>query len=550
MQLKHAPLAALAFLASQGLALAVYTPFANDPLTSINPTNWYQNGTLSAGSTGITSATAGSIVWRTVPSTPNDDLATATINIPSGTNGGNYGVLVRATSNANYSSSAATGSFYLLEIQNPTWTSGTCSAGIAFSKSVSGSMTTLFSGTTWCATQFTVTLVVHGGNMNIFVNRNFINSFADSSIATGQPGLNVRGAPAGSTMSLAMFYPADYTAPASINMANLATSSYPYRIDMQWQAPSDGPDGSGLALTIVYRNGVNVAGYSNYIGEFTDNNVNPGTTYSYNIILCDMFYNCSNSVFNATTGPANSIDPRQIGVGANATNWGGGGENINILSGNLNYSLPLLQAKARGGMTVGIGLSYNSQNWRQDTVATWNYGRDNGYGYGFRVGAGSMQQFINAQWGVDHWTFTDSTGTEYRLDQPVDINGNFSYGSGLWASNMDSSRFVYDSNTNRLHFPNGSFWQFDCISLGNEGDETARYPTLMEDSNGNQILIRYKPGVAAIIGTGAGGVVYESFANSSAASIRSRTFGHIRSAAARTRRTSSTTMTRTGRCRI
>ena len=103
-----------------------------------------------------------------------------------------------------------------------------------------------------------------------------------------------------------------------------------------------------------------------------------------------------------------------------ATTWGGGGENINILNGNLNYTLPLLTAKARGGMSRPIALNYNSQNWRKDVISgsvgstvTWNYGRDLGYGYGFKLGAGSMQLFFNANWGVDHSTFTDSTGTEY-----------------------------------------------------------------------------------------------------------------------------------------
>ena len=64
-----------------------------------------------------------------------------------------------------------------------------------------------------------------------------------------------------------------------------------------------------------------------------------------------------------------------------------------------------------------------------------------------------------------------------------------------------------------LYFPSGVFWQFDCASQGIEGDATARYPTLMEDTNGNQILIRYKAGVAAL--NGSGGNVDMAWANSS-----------------------------------
>ena len=59
------------------------------------------------------------------------------------------------------------------------------------------------------------------------------------------------------------------------------------------------------------------------------------------------------------------------------------------------YALGLLAltAKARGGMSAGIGLNYNSQNWRYDAQGTWNYGRDVGYGYGVKLGPGSMQLF-------------------------------------------------------------------------------------------------------------------------------------------------------------
>jgi len=129
-----------ALLACGQLAHAAYTPYLNDPLTSINPTNWYQNGTLSAGAAGITSATSGALISRLSPSTtPNDYLAQATINLPSGTNGGNHGIMFRATTNAQ---APSTGSFYLLELQNPTWTGGACSAGLVLQKSVSGTVTT------------------------------------------------------------------------------------------------------------------------------------------------------------------------------------------------------------------------------------------------------------------------------------------------------------------------------------------------------------------------------------------------------------------------
>jgi hypothetical protein len=47
----------------------------------------------------------------------------------------------------------------------------------------------------------------------------------------------------------------------------------------------------------------------------------------------------------------------------------------------------------------------------------------------------------------------------------------------------------YDTTASppRLHFPDGSFWEFGCQSAGTEEDSGTLYPTLMEDSNGNQL---------------------------------------------------------------
>lgn len=42
-------------------------------------------------------------------------------------------------------------------------------------------------------------------------------------------------------------------------------------------------------------------------------------------------------------------DPRQIGIRPTGVYWGGGREQIDMQSGNLNYTLPVVQAKSRGG---------------------------------------------------------------------------------------------------------------------------------------------------------------------------------------------------------
>jgi hypothetical protein len=45
-------------LVAAGSAFGAYTWYSTDPLTTINPTKWWQNGTIAAGSGGVTSSAA------------------------------------------------------------------------------------------------------------------------------------------------------------------------------------------------------------------------------------------------------------------------------------------------------------------------------------------------------------------------------------------------------------------------------------------------------------------------------------------------------------
>src|SRR6202035_1237005 len=106
-------------------------------------------------------------------------------------------------------------------------------------------------------------------------------------------------------------------------------------------------------------------------------------------------------------------DPRRVGVRPTGNYWGALGEQIDLLSGNVNYTLPLLKALGRGSWGVGVNLTYNSLNWRQDPGGIWTLGRDVGYGYGWKLQAGSLTPYWASYWGLDHYTFTDATGAEY-----------------------------------------------------------------------------------------------------------------------------------------
>jgi hypothetical protein len=138
--------------------------------------------------------------------------------------------------------------------------------------------------------------------------------------------------------------------------------------------------------------------------------------------------------------------------------------------------------QGRGGWGVGFNLTYNSQTWRYDGGASWNLGQDVGYGYGWKLLAGALTPV----WGdgsIHHYALTDATGAEYRLDQ---------YSGGVWTSS--ETYVTYDPARKRLYFNDGSFWTMGCTSAGTEADAGTMYPTLMQDTNGNQIVVRYQAG--------------------------------------------------------
>ena len=393
---------------------------------------------------------------------------------PSRGTGGSYALYTEATSNALYGPSP-TGTAYAVELQNVTFNSGVCTGTLALYKQVNGAITPLTSTTWGCHNGMTLRFIYTFSNqLAVYVDNAFVLWTEDNTIGPGQPGVGVRGAPSTNGIARVDLGPHDGIAPTAVNAQLISTSSFPTHVDMQWGATVDDPNGTGVALYQVLRNGT-------YIGNFetsnlSDEGVRTPNTYSYTIFVYDYHLNAAATGFSVTMPPAGSIDPRQVGVRPLGSYWGGTGEQIDMRSGNLNYSMPLIKAQSRGGWSIGFNLSYNSQSWRQDPGGTWQLGRDTGYGYGWRLQAGSLTPIYNGQWNIDHWLFIDSTGAEYRLDH---------YANGVWNS-IEGIYVVFDP-VGRLYFPDGSFWVFGDLSAGSEQDAGTYYPTLIEDTNGNQL---------------------------------------------------------------
>ena len=95
----------------------------------------------------------------------------------------------------------------------------------------------------------------------------------------------------------------------------------------------------------------------------------------------------------------------------------------------------------------------------------WAFGRDVGYGYGWRMMAGSITP-VYRNWGdLSHYLYTDSTGAEYRLTQNT---------GGVWTGG-EGVMIAFDSNIGLLRFPDGSWWAMWAESAPGEDDAGTFY---------------------------------------------------------------------------
>ena len=171
-------------------------------------------------------------------------------------------------------------------------------------------------------------------------------------------------------------------------------------------------------------------------------------------------------------------DGFRTGIKSTGVYWGGAGEQIDLLSGNLNYSLPLVQIQGRGASGAVLGLSYNSQIWRQLSGTNYLQGLDIGYGLGWTMQLGALIPESN------YYIFADATGAQYKLDQ---------YNGTVWTS-RDGTYVAYSPSLQQLFFPDGRFWTMNVVSASGEPDAGWRYPSKIEDSNGNYVTLQYPQG--------------------------------------------------------
>ena len=447
-------------------------------------TRWNSNGSPTYPSLGVTFAGSGgsliSIPTISVESggASNDYEVNTTYTLNSG--GGTYIQFLRASSDTVV---AGSGSYISVELVIPSSFSGSASATMNINQCTNGSVTTIGTTTITATNGMTLRSVIFGGRLFVYANNYWV---WDQNISTtsGNPGIGGYNMPAGSGIASVKLGHYDTLAPFQVPAHPIPSSIFPNSVSLQWQGVLDDPNGIGLFAYYVARNGAGL-GYP-VQAEFTDATVQPSTTYTYTIYATDYHGNFSTgTTVTVTTPPAGSVDPRRTGLYSTGSYWGGGGEQIDTLSGNLHFSIPLLTAQGRTGSTMPVSMVYDSQNWRQDNGVNWLLGTDVGYGFGWKLLAGSITPYYFAFWSpVDHYIYTDSTGAQYRLDHNS---------SGIWSSSSQSVYVWLDTTVspNRLHFKDGSFWVMGSTSAGTEQDAGTMYPTIVEDKFGNQTILTY-----------------------------------------------------------
>ncbi|HEX8144110.1 MAG TPA: hypothetical protein VF553_16030, partial [Pyrinomonadaceae bacterium] len=153
---------------------------------------------------------------------------------------------------------------------------------------------------------------------------------------------------------------------------------------------------------------------------------------------------------------------------------GTGGEDL--LSGNYNWSLPVVSLPGRAGLDLGLSLSYNSLVWTR-SGSYIAYDADHGFpSPGFRLGFPVIQPlFTNTQTGKPSYLLITPSGARVELRQTSDTT--------IYES-ADSSYLRFDTGQMLLWTPDGTqlFYQF-------KGD--AYQCTRIQDRNGNLITIGY-----------------------------------------------------------
>ena len=403
-------------LAATAPAWAAYQYYVNDSLRAIDPVAWSASGQLSPGAAGmaVPDANGGSLISR-VPIPGGGSEAEVAMTVTLSASGGTYTAFLQASPDAR-TGNANAGSYLAFEMQNPQFDAArNCGANFVLLQSVAGKSSLLAAFPHSCRNGMVMRMAVHGGTVLIWPDQADAMEFQIGASGAGQPGIGAYGAPAGNAIAQVRLGAIDRTAPSAVDSHKLAASVFRTRVELKWAAAADDANGIGLAGYWIYRDGIYLGRTANLY--FADEAVAAGEQHAYLVRALDGHFNfAAGSAITVTTpnpqltpittplptttpptrigtkGPepratagtpqadsGGGLDPRRTGVRALGSYWGGGGENIDAISGNLNFTIALFSPQTRNGNKTTFALSYNSQIWRQDGGGITLLGQDTGY---------------------------------------------------------------------------------------------------------------------------------------------------------------------------
>jgi hypothetical protein len=279
-----------------------YRYYFSDRLNAPSPDNWTTNGNATPAAEGLTSASAAgaALVSRVaVPDASSEYEVRAALNLKQ--SGGVYTIYLHASPDA-MAGPTATGSYYAVELQNPTFTEQGCSATLSISKRSSETVTELHSETVACHDGMSLNAVSGAdGHIGLWLDFWKLTTIEDSEVASGQPGVGVRGAPAVNSLSAVALGQLDRLAPGPLEPADVQVSVSAKSVALSWPRITDDPNGAGMGIYTISRDGKFVANISRVYPTYVDNDVTPGAVYTYEIAAYDMHLNRTSTFLTVAT---------------------------------------------------------------------------------------------------------------------------------------------------------------------------------------------------------------------------------------------------------
>jgi hypothetical protein len=282
-----------------------YQYYLSDKLSAPSADSWATRGDAGISPAGLTSASAGgaSLISRVaVPDGSSEYEVRASLNLKE--SGGVYTIYLHASPDA-LAGPAATGSFYAVELQNPTFTDQGCSATLAISKRTSETVTDLHSEKVACHDGMVLRAVsAADGRIGVWLDHSKLTMLDDSEVASGQPGVGVRGAPAANSLSAVDLGQLDRLAPGPLSPADVQVTASAKSVQFSWPRLTDDPNGIGMGIYTVSRDGNVIARVSRANPTYVDEKVTPGAVYTYEIAAYDMHLNRTSTFVTVATQEA------------------------------------------------------------------------------------------------------------------------------------------------------------------------------------------------------------------------------------------------------